>query len=116
MAPARCRRTRSRVRALLARLSPSNWQAKPAPANSNQLARLVNRFERDILADTAVNELNIRQQIRGRFTEPTVMTFEALNEFVYRQVFHTPADDPWLGLTPGGVVALPNDGLIVSRP
>jgi hypothetical protein len=103
-------------RALLARLGPLDWTAVPAPANQQQLAQLVNRFERDILADTAMNEFQTRQIVRGHFTnmsEPE--SFAALDAFVYGSVFAMSADDPWAGLRPAGVLALPHDGLVVQH-
>jgi hypothetical protein len=97
-------------KALLAQLAPLVWTDKPVAAKPDELARLVDRFERDILADTAINEFQLRPQIRGLLVQVPWMTFERLNEKVYREVFHTPKEDTWLGLSPEGVTALPGDG------
>ena len=57
---------------------------------------LLARLEQHIVADTAQNELRIRPQIRARIGRG--MQFTALNDFAYRDVFHTPKEDAWLGL------------------
>ncbi len=100
----------ARSRGLLAALAPLDW-ASGQPANVGTLARLVVRFERDLLADTAVNEYQVRPQLRGQFINAPGQSFEQLGEYTYREVFKTPKDDPWLGLAPAGVTALPADGL-----
>lgn len=102
-------------RALLARLQPTDWRAHASSAPSQAFERLVTRFERDILADTAVNEFNVRQAIRGEFINGNVDSLERLNSRIYKMVFFTPADDPWLGLRSTGITALPNDGLVVTE-
>jgi hypothetical protein len=102
-------------KALLARLSPVVWTEKPTTATADELKILVNRFERDILADTAINEFDLRMQIHGLFSDSPTISFDQLNDEIYRTVFATPKDDPWLGLAPSGVTALPGDGLVSIR-
>jgi hypothetical protein len=100
-------------KALFAKLAPvADWNQPGTAAKPEQLARLVDRFERDILADTAINEFDNRLQIHGLFINQPALMFEGINEAVYAQVFHTPKADPWLGLAPQGVTALPRDGLV----
>jgi hypothetical protein len=101
-------------RALIAQLAPSDWTVAPAPrpANREALAALVGVFERDVLADTAMNELQLRQRVRERFVERAGgESFESLNAWLYADVFGTPASDPWIGMRPTGFVALPGDGV-----
>ena len=102
-------------RALLAKLAPVVWTEKPTAAKPQDFVRLVDRFERDILADTAINEFDVRLQIRGMFIQQPGLTFEQLNDQIYAQVFHTPKADPWLGLSPAGVTALPADGYVEGK-
>ena len=41
------------------------------------------------------------------------MDFDALNEWVYAELFLTPSKDPWLGLAPSDVyTALDGDGRV----
>ncbi|HLL22748.1 MAG TPA: hypothetical protein VK427_11480 [Kofleriaceae bacterium] len=99
-------------KALLRRVGPVEWSTgRPTRLTGPQLDGLIERFERDILADTAVNEYSIRPDVHMQFVNHEA-TFEAMNERIYRDIFHTPASDPWLGLAPEGVTALPADGVI----
>jgi hypothetical protein len=68
--------------------------------------------EETVIADTALNELRLRAQIRSRLIADPAVDFAALNAWIYREVFHTPADDAWLGLLPRtAYLALPGDGV-----
>ncbi len=98
---------------LLAKLAMSWSDAAPSPAEPEEFTRLVNRFERDILADTGINEFDVRLQVRDLFITQPHLTFEQLNAEIYRVVFATPKDDAWLGLKPTGVTALPADGVVL---
>lgn len=49
-----------------------------------------------IAADTAQNESDLRPRILGMLG--SVASADALDERVYREVFLTPPDDPWMGL------------------
>ena len=49
--------------------------------------------------DTLLNEARLHYQIHRWLADPsTDRSFEALNARVYRELFATPASDPWLGL------------------
>jgi hypothetical protein len=73
---------------------------------------LLARLEQHIVADTAQNELTIRQAIRTRIGR--VATFAELNDYVYSKVFHTPKDDAWLGLLDNtDFTGLPADGVVM---
>jgi hypothetical protein len=97
---------------LLAKLAMAWSDTAPVPAKPEEFARLVTRFERDILADTGMNEFDIRLQVHGLLASRPELTFEQLNAEIYRVVFATPKDDPWLGLKPTGISALPADGVV----
>ncbi len=95
-------------RALVAAIH--NGAGTHAPADA--LAAVIRRFEQSLVADTAVNEVLLRSQIRVRLAS-TTESFEQLNEFVYAQVFATPASDPWLNLLPRQEFSgLPGDGVV----
>jgi hypothetical protein len=73
---------------------------------------LVARLEQHVLADTAQNEMSIRQAIRGQIGHG--MGFAELNDYVYSTVFHTPKADPWLGLLDNtDFTGLPADGVVM---
>jgi len=87
-------------------------------AHSESEKLVVAKLERHILADTALNQLVLRTQIsrelvrRLRADEPA--NFATLNTWVYANVFHTPASDPWLGLLPRDTfTGLPGDGAVM---
>jgi hypothetical protein len=105
----------ARSKALLARLAPRAWtQAPTTPLGPAELVQLTNRFERSLLADSAMNEFDLRQQTRNLLAANPNLSFEQLNEQIYAAVFKTPASDAWLGLAPTGITALPGDGLVAS--
>lgn len=97
---------------LFAKLAMSWSDTAATPPTPEDFARMVNRFERDLLADTAMNEFDVRLQVHGLFSSRPTLTFEQLNAEIYRVVFQTPRDDAWLGLRPTGVSALPGDGVV----
>ena len=101
----------ARSRALIAQLHdavPTELVATPA-----QLAEVIARLEQHLVADSALDQLQLRPQIsqfiashHGR------IDFETLNSWVYATVFNTPASDPWLGLMPRtDFSGLPGDGI-----
>jgi hypothetical protein len=66
-------------------------------------AAVIARLEQTIVADTALNEVRLRPQIRGYLIGELMRgdtTFAELNRWVYATVFHAPAEDAWLGLLP----------------
>jgi hypothetical protein len=89
-------------------------------------SEVIAELERSVIADTAINQMQIRGEIHGwmaRTTAPrpdgrtavagALPTFDQLDRYVYDELFETPADDPWLGLLPRDVyTGLPGDGVV----
>lgn len=72
------------------------------------------RFEERIVADTALNQFTLRQDIHRHIVERGETRFEALNRWIYDVVFATPSSDPWLGLLPRtDFTGLPGDGVVM---
>jgi hypothetical protein len=87
---------------------PADPRATPAA-----LARVIGRLEHHIVADTALNELTLRQAIRQRIVTTATTDFAVLNAWIYDQVFATPSSDPWLGLLARTeFTGLPGDGVV----
>ncbi len=82
-------------------------------AMHQQLARLVENFERYIALDTVRNQYLMHTRLyawlmSNRFRND----LEGLNEKVYKEMFLTPRSDPWLGLfSPDTYTALENNGV-----
>ena len=89
----------------------ASWHARPAmvfDARSRGLLRLksgqrdTRALEARLVAlvqeDELQNEFMVRAEIRERLASDPPATLEALNAWVYAEVFLTPASDPWLGL------------------
>jgi hypothetical protein len=75
--------------------------------------RMVRAFEDSMTVDTVRNEYLLHRRIHERFADDktTPADVDALNEWVYAELFLTPSSDPWLGLAPNDVyTALDNDG------
>lgn len=66
----------------------------------NVLRELLDNIRRNVAADTAFNEETLRPRIHQWFANGEVRDLDSLNERVYRELFLTPNDDPWLGLQP----------------
>jgi hypothetical protein len=97
-------------RALVARLH----DAGPVKASPAERAAMLARLEQSIVADTAINELRLRPQIRNRLAVAEPMGLPQLNEWIYAAVFHTPKADAWLGLLPRTeFTGLPGDGVVM---
>jgi len=62
------------------------------------MLRLLRNLERSIAEDTVRNEYKLHVQIHERFLAAVQTDVEALNEWVYAELFLTPSTDPWLGL------------------
>jgi hypothetical protein len=78
-----------------------------------QLAQMIARLEYTVIADSALDELQLRQQIRIKLMTQPHLTFDQLNEWIYAEVFHTPKSDQWLGLVPRtDFTGLPGDGVV----
>lgn len=78
------------------------------------LGQTLTRFEDSLTRDTAYNVAfflpRVRRWIAEGQTDP-----EALEERVYREIFQTPLDDPWLGLVPANTyAALEANGLFLA--
>jgi hypothetical protein len=75
--------------------------------------RIVRVFEDSIALDTVRNEYLLHRRIHDHFADANGQTTDvnALNEWVYAELFLTPSSDPWLGLAPRDVyTALDGNG------
>ena len=100
----------ARSRGLIERLA-----SVPArPLTRAQLDTMIARLEQSAVADTAQNELRLRPQIAQHIVDTGGRaSFTELNAWIYATVFHTPADDAWLGLvTDTDFSGLPGDGVV----
>jgi hypothetical protein len=71
------------------------------------------RLEQAILADTALNQFSLRNQIRREIVRSNDLGFTVLNDNIYAYVFHTPKWDAWLGLLDNtDFTGLPADGVV----
>jgi hypothetical protein len=59
---------------------------------------LIDRFSRSIIRDTIQNEYRLHPQIHRFLGENNRPDFATMNNWVYSELFATPAGDPWLGL------------------
>lgn len=101
-------------RAMIAKKSPRDWSdpKSPRPLDAAGIASLTAAFERSMAEDTAKNTLGLHPSIHAWLAEDPSLGFDALNALVYRSLFLTPADDPWLGLVPAGAFsAIADDGI-----
>jgi hypothetical protein len=66
------------------------------------ILRVVRSFEESISLDTVRNEYLLHRRVHERFLDEPAATVDAdaLNEWVYSELFLTPSSDPWLGLAP----------------
>jgi hypothetical protein len=81
------------------------------------ILRVVARFEESIALDTLRNEYLLHRRIHEKFVagEPLTANVDALNEWIYAELFLTPSSDPWLGLAPPDVyTALENNGQLTA--
>jgi hypothetical protein len=83
-------------RALFAFIGPVSPGGAPLPAAAT--AKRIQLFEQQLHADAAFNELSLHQQLHDWLATAEPVSFEALNERVYRELFLTPAADQWLGM------------------
>jgi hypothetical protein len=108
------------MRAEFPRAEQAGRAAVSKTAVEDPVLRMVRRFEDSIALDTVRNEYLLHRRIHERFAgidwrygqdQPEIANLEALNEWVYAELFLTPSADPWLGLAPRDVyTALDNDG------
>jgi hypothetical protein len=80
----------------------------------DELAAMLGRLQRSVIADTALNQLKLRPLIAKRIVETRgKLDFDSLNAWIYSEVFRTPASDRWLGLLPRtDFTGLPGDGVV----
>jgi hypothetical protein len=108
-------------RALVETLAPVDWtDAEHGALDEPERAALIRRFEGAIVADTALDTLQLRRivhaQLAGLARAELPMRFADVNAWVYGTLFLTPAADPWLGMaTPGVFTGLPRDGVVEPR-
>jgi hypothetical protein len=82
------------------------------PATQEERNAMIGRLEFSALADSALDELQLRQQIRAKLVSQPGISLDELNAWIYAEVFHTPKSDPWLGLVPRtDFTGLPGDGV-----
>jgi hypothetical protein len=87
-------------------------QRLDAPARAALMARL----EQSLVADTAQNEMTLHLAIHQHLADQPDLPFDAVNAWLYAELFHTPASDPWLGLLPRtAFTGLPGDGVVIDR-
>ncbi len=62
--------------------------------------RALESFETALAIDTVRNEYRLHKEIHRWLADPSSQdeSFQAFNNRVYREIFRTPASDPWLGL------------------
>ena len=101
-------------RALVARLAPVDGSRAARPLEGEAFERAISNLEALIAADTERNEQRLRRVVHEWFaTFALLPDFQSLNELVYRELFLTPKEDPWLGLAnPGMITGLPRDGVV----
>jgi hypothetical protein len=100
----------ARSRALVTALHDGGQATAASPA---ELDAMIARLEQTIVADTALDEFRLRQQIRGLVASGQ-HDFATLNGMIYATVFATPKADPWLGLLPRtDFTGLPGDGVVI---
>lgn len=104
----------ARSRELAARLRPIDWAADPRPLDAAGLDAEISILESNVAADTEADEGRLHDRVHEWFVEgPRPTTFSELSTRVYRELFLTPADDPWLGFsTPLIFTGLPGDGVL----
>ncbi len=102
--------------ALIRAKNPMNWRSgKPVPLDDVSFSALVGRFEHMMEEDTLKNEFVHHAAIRRWLSADPRMGWAALNARVYREIFLTPANDPWLGLVPpGAFTGIENDGIVTK--
>jgi hypothetical protein len=102
-----------RSRTLVAHLHdavPAELAATPA-----QRDEMLARLEQHLVADTALDQMELRPAISQHIVEAGgKVELASLNAWIYETVFHTPASDPWLGLVPrSDFTGLPGDGIVM---
>jgi hypothetical protein len=101
-----------RIPAQLDATSLALMQTKLSP--QTKLSAAAQDFQQNMALDTARNEYRLHSQIHQWFMRSDrTQDMTALNQWVYADLFLTPANDPWLGLKPAGAfAAIEQDGLL----
>lgn len=60
----------------------------------------LDQLRTSIAADTVLNQYELHYRIHEWFVNSEVEDLDALNQRVYKELFLTPLDDPWMGLKP----------------
>jgi hypothetical protein len=105
-------------RALVRALRPIDWSTGE-PLDAAGEATLIAGLQRAIIGDTGIDLTRLRTQVHAamsmRARSGEGLDFASINEWLYRDVFLTPATDRWLGLaTPGVFTGLPRDGVTIA--
>ena len=103
------------MRAEFPRAAVAGQVAVTKRVQEDPVLRLVRVFEDSMALDTVRNEYLLHRRIHEQFADaaPQTADVDALNEWVYAELFLTPSADPWLGLAPPDVyTALDEDGRI----
>jgi len=96
-----------RSRALVAQLHTAGGMT----ATAEQLQTVIERLEQHIVADSALNQFQLRRPIHAQIMSNPDQPLDQLNAWIYATVFHTPRTDAWLGLLPRvDFTGLPGDG------
>jgi len=61
---------------------------------------LLQNLRRTVASDAVFNDVDLHRRIHQWFADGAVTDLDSLNERVYRELFLTPSDDPWMGLKP----------------
>jgi hypothetical protein len=87
-----------------ARLDPASWRLlrrKLASWVGPDLEASLARFEYLLAEDSVRNECRRHVPIHTRLARSrSVPDFEEVNRWIYAELFHMPAADPWMGLAP----------------
>ena len=76
---------------------------------------LLDQFRTNLATDTARNLSDLQPRLRRWLAQaPGPAELQPFNQRVYKELFHTPLDDLWMGLdTPGVYTGLTNGGLVL---
>jgi hypothetical protein len=82
--------------------------------SKEQREAMIRRLEQNLVADSALNQLQLRPAISRMIMREGGDDFARVNAYVYDVVFRTPATDAWLGLLPRtDFTGLPGDGVVM---
>ncbi|HET9483439.1 MAG TPA: hypothetical protein VFO79_05745 [Xanthomonadales bacterium] len=74
----------------------------------------IERLEQLVLADTALNQFQLRPAIRRQLMALRTLDWETFDRWIYASVFRTPRTDVWLGLLEStDFTGLPADGVVM---